>query len=172
MISKTTKKLISFSDRNIEMLEAIAAQSGWQTPTEIVKRGIEELYFKYFPAYRTGQGNQTATTEEGIIKSAVIKAKAKVAAKNAEKDEKAAKKYEMCEQMLGGEVIENVNGYKFCKFTQYSFTGDHELEIPIMQVDPIVAETSLFLPSKESVFRERPEVKKKFNKLTYHKPNE
>jgi len=165
MINKTPKKLITFSDRNIEMMEAIAEQTGWKNASEIVRRGVEELYFKFFPAYRTGISTKGAPSEEAAIKNAEIKAKAKVAGKKVEAEEKFAKKIDMCENMLGGEVIENAGGFKFCKFKQYSFTSDSDLEIPIAQVDPIVAETSLFVPSREAIFKHRPEVKKLFDKL-------
>ena len=43
-MKRTNKKLITFSERNLDMIEAIMAETGWDTPTQIVRRAIEELY--------------------------------------------------------------------------------------------------------------------------------
>ncbi len=163
MINKTLKKLITFTPRHIEMMEAIAAQSGWDQPTEIVKRGLEELYIKYFPAYKTNK--PTGDTEEAIIKTAVIRAKAKAAAIKTEEDLYEQEKVTMCEELFNGVAEERSDGVKICRFTQYTLRGDTEINMPLSQVGPTTANNMLFIPSKEAIFRNRKEVEKLFNKL-------
>jgi len=167
MIDKTkTTKLIKFSPRSLDMVEAIMDHTGFNTVTSVVTRAIEQLYkdtFKYGadPLTKAAINDDDST----INKKAEVKAKSKIAVKDAELAAKQAPKIEMCLNLLGGEVETNENGFKFCRFTQYTLNGDTEGLIPLMQVDPIIAETSLFTPSREAVFRNRPDVKEKFNKL-------
>lgn len=171
MIDKTKPtKLINFSNRSLDMIEAIMNQTGFNTVTAVVTRGIEQLYkdtFKYGADPLTkAQLNDDDTT---LIKKAEIKAKSKIAEKDAELTAKQAPKIDMCVNLLGGAVEENENGHKFCRFIQYNLNGDSESLLPLMQVDPIVAETSLFMPSKEAIFRNREDVKEKFSHLKYNK---
>ena len=163
MINETPKKLITFNSRNIEMMNAISAEIGLETAGEICRRGIEELYNKYFKPYSTG--SKAVLTPEAQFQSAQIKAKAKHIEKKTQEELKYEKKIKMCQRSLGGEVEENPDGSRVCVFTQYTLSGDNKLTIPLAQVDPIVAETSLFMPSKASIFKNRPEIEKLFNKL-------
>lgn len=169
MINKTNRtKPINFSPRSLDMIEEIMKQTGFSSIAAVVTRSIEELYkntFKYGadPLTKTGLNDN----DDVITKKAEAKAKEKIATKQAEQDVKFAPKIDMCINLLGGEVEENENGHKFCRFTQYNLAGDNESLIPLMQVDPIIAETSLFMPSKEAIFRNRTDVKEKFSKLKY-----
>jgi|2_EtaG_2_1085320.scaffolds.fasta_scaffold20009_4 hypothetical protein len=153
MISKANKKLIKFSDRNIQMMNEIATKGGWATATEIVKRGIEELHMKYF------RYNKPALDEKLVIKTAQVKARAKVEAQKTKEDMRLEEKIKVCTQTLKGEVQNNM-----CMFTQYAVlpSGDKKMEVPLTQVDPVLAENSLFLPSKEAVLKARHALKKVF----------
>ncbi len=165
MINDTPKKLITFNPRNIEMMKAIESEIGLTTAGEICRRAIEELYGKYFKAYATTSRGNPTNNEESAMLAAKIRAKTKVVEKQTEEELRNQKKVTMCERMLGGYVHENANGSKSCKFTQYTLQGDSELTVPLNQVDPIIAETSLFMPSRVSVFKNRPEVENIFKKL-------
>lgn len=166
MEKRTNKKLISFSDRNLDMIDAISKETGWDTPTQVVKRGIEELYKQTFKYGKDPLSiAQDGDSVETIGKKAERKAEGKRLIKEAEEKAKLAPKIQMCENLLNGEITTNENGFKFCKFTQYTMTDDKECIVPILQVAPIIAETSLFMPDRETVFKRRPEVKKLFAKL-------
>jgi hypothetical protein len=149
------------------MIEAIMAETGWDTPTQIVRRAIEELYkqtFKYGkdPISNAGPND----SDETIARKATVKAREKQALKEAEELEQLGPKIKMCEDMLQGEVRTNENGNKVCVFTQYNFDKENELIIPLGEVDPIIAKTSLFFPSQANIFKRRPDVAKKFVHLT------
>lgn len=167
MINKNNnKKLISFSPRSLDMIEAIMAHTGHSTVTSVVTRGIEELYkntFKYGTDPLSG-GTPVGIGDEAIETQAERIAKKKTAIKSAEETERMRPKVLMCQRLLKGELYTDDNNNKFCRFTQYRVGGDdQECTIPLGQVDPIIADTSLFMPSKKSVLNKRPELKALFN---------
>jgi len=165
MINKTNKKLITFTDRHIEMMEEISLKNGLEKPSAIVARGIEELHSKYYKPYATaGSMGNSQASEDAQIKGAQIKAKAKEAEKDAREDLKNKRKYMICTNILGGEIGEDNKGDKICTYVQYSLTGDNIMSLPIGQMDPVLAETSLFMPSQNSVFNNRPDVEKMWKK--------
>lgn len=118
-----------------------------------------------FPAYKFGattpSGKMPKADEENAIAVAQIKAKAKIAAKEVEAQAKWAPKIEMCENMLHG-TVEESNGSKFCHFNMHTPTGSLKQMIPLAQVDPVVAETSLFSPDKETVLASREDLRAEF----------
>jgi len=165
--TRTNKKLISLSDRNLDMMDALMEETGWNTPTQIVRRGIEELYkqtFKYGkdPANTTKDGDSM----EDIQRKAQRKALEKKALKEAEEQAKLQPKIDICLNLLGGEIETNENGYKFCRFTSYHTNPkkDGSQLLPLRQVDTFLVDTMLFNPSQEAVFKARPEIRSKFNK--------
>lgn len=164
MINRTNKKLISFSNRNLDMMDALMEETGWDTPTQIVKRGIEELYRQTFKYGKDPIGSTEVNTEENLIKKAIVKVKAKKLIKEAEDNAKLQPKIDFCLNNLLGQVETNEGGYKFCRFTTYTLKDDQSQLLSIKQMDPILLETSLFSPSKEAVFKHRPAIKKLFNK--------
>lgn len=150
-----------------EKMELLRKHNSFINLTEVFRLAINELYnntfdYKYKPNPLLPT---TATTEETAIKNATIKAKAKHVAKKTAEDLRLESKVNMCNTLLGGEVVENPDGSKVCVFTQYTLSGDNSLRVPLAQVDPIIAETSLFMPSKAAIFKNRPEVKKHYEKL-------
>lgn len=163
---KNNKKLITFSDRSLEMAEAIGSQIGINKLTQIVARGIEELYkqtFKYGKdPFNEGGANDS---EEVLIKKAVRKVKASQTIKEEQDKARLEPKINTCLNILGGEIETNENGHKFCRYTSYTLKDEQSQLIPINQVDPVLAETSLFIPSREAIFNNRPEVAKRFSSL-------
>lgn len=159
------KKLITFSDRSLEMIEALKKETGFSATTQIVVRGIEELYsstFKYGRSPLSDSGPNDS--EEALVNKAMVKAKAKKALADAQEKIKLAPKVNICENILGGEVKKDELGYSYCHFKTFHTdeSKDAEQVIPLRQCDPVLAETSLFTPSREAVFKARKDIKKLF----------
>lgn len=157
--------MIVLNDRQREMIGMIRKQMGAQSDSAVIYRGIEELYRSLFPSYKFGSStgfNPSKTDEENAIAGAQIKAKGKIAQKKIIEDAKWAPKIEMCENLLHGTVEQNAGGAKFCVFKMHTETGSVEQQIPLAQVDPIVAETSLFSPDKETVLASREDLRAEF----------
>lgn len=162
--NKLRKKTISLTPRHWEMIEMIQKQIGSPTSTAVIYRGIEELYMSLFPAYKYGGNNgmkMPKVDEENAIAIAEIKAKSKIAGKKIEEDAKWKPKIEMCENMLHGSV-ETEGNHRFCVFRMHTEQDSVIQRIPLAQVDPIVAETSLFSPDKETVLASRQDLKAEF----------
>ena len=163
MINKNNKsKLITFSPRTLDMMEAIMFQTGFKTASQIVTRGVEELYkstFKYGTDPLSG-GSITGNSDSDYEKQAERKAKQKQLLKNAEEKERLLPKINICKRDLKGIIEINELGTKSCRFTQYRHDGnDQECVVPLQQVEPYIVETSLFMPSKKAVLNKRPELK-------------
>lgn len=155
MINKKLRKVITFSKVNIDMMEALALKTGWVTPSEIVRRALEELHGKYFKPYVVG--GITPSTEGDAVRSAELRAKSKHIESKRLEELQNEKKALICTDLLKGEVVDGM-----CVFTQYTLKGDNRMTLPLSQVDPIIAETSLFMPSKEAVLNKRPDLQEKF----------
>ncbi len=159
--SKLRKKTISLNDRQWEMIELIQKQIGSPTSSAVIYRGIEELYGKLFPSYKFGGAQPTKTDEQTAIAIATNKQKGKEAAKKVAEDAKWAPKIDMCENMLHGTVEARGSG-RVCVFKMHTPMDSVEQIIPLIQVDPIVAETSLFSPDKETVLASREDLRAQF----------
>lgn len=159
---KSFKKMIVLNDRQREMLTLIRKQTGAQSDSAVIYRGIEELYGKMFPAYKFGGAQPTKTDEETMVTLAKNKAKGKIETKKIMEEAKWAPKIEMCVSLLHGTVEESGSGARVCRFKMHMPTSSVEQVIPLMQVDPIVAETSLFSPDKETVLASREDLRKEF----------
>lgn len=158
-MSKNTK-LINFSDTHLNMVEELKKRTGIKSLTAIVINGLVAYHKSYFPAYAS---NSSPLSEEDVVKQAVVKAKAKKALADAEELERLRPKINICENLLHGEVKTDEKGFRYCHFTQFRKTQseDKPQMIPLRQVDPILAETMLFMPSKESVLKSRADLRKK-----------
>lgn len=167
---KTYKKVIIFTEGQLKMVDELKEKTGFATLAEIIRNGLAAYHKTYYPAYSTSSKG-SEVSEETAIRHAEIKARAKIAAEKATEDKRNEKKIHVCENILGGHIEETSNGDKMCSFMSYGITpaGDHENIYPISQIDPVLAETSLFLPSKTSVWKHRPEVRQAFRKLDYYK---
>lgn len=158
MIDKNNpKKLITFSPRSMDMIEAIQAQTGWSTTTQVVIRGIEELYKNTFKYGTDPLSNPELGVD--IQNRATTKVKAKQAIKTAELTLKEAPFELVCTDTLGGVVETNEAGDKVCRFNQYTMKETAEQIVPIMKVSKDI---EIFIPSKDLVLASRPELKKKF----------
>lgn len=165
---KTNKKLIDFSDRQLEMIDLISEHTGFTKTADIVRIGIQELYDKYYKSYKTGQSSRTLgnQSEETLVKNAMIKSKAKILTEQAEEEMRLQPKIDICKNVLHGEIETNSNGTKICRFKQYNAffpEKDNEQVVPLSQVGAYLAETSLFIPAKEVVFKNRKDIKDKFD---------
>jgi len=157
------KKTINYSEIHHKMLEDLKQRTGILNANALILNAIVDYHSGYFPAYVK---NTQGLPNETPLEKAERKANEKKLLKEAEEKAKLAPKIEMCEKLLGGTIEINENGYKFCKFTQYrAFGDDQSCSIPLLQVAPIIAETSLFIPDKQTIFSKRKEIKKLFEKL-------
>jgi hypothetical protein len=161
---KTHKKVILFTSVQLQMVEDLKTKTGFGSLAEIIRNGLAMYHKSYFPSYKAVE-----ISEDTALRHAEIKAKARVVTNKTKEALKYEKKIDICKNLLGGEVVENADGSKVCKFTQYSLVDDTEQMLPLPQVDKIIADTSLFMPTKESIFKNRPEVRKLFSKLSYYK---
>ncbi len=158
------KKLITFSPRTLEMIDALKKQTGFNKTTQIVIRGIEELYtntFKYGKDPLIGGSTVGDNSDEAITKQAERKAKLEVAKKKASDDLKLAPKIKICEIDLGGEVVTQENGSQICKWQTHDRNASYDQTIPLFQVGAYLLD-NLFQPDKETVLKARPELRKKF----------
>lgn len=159
-------KLINFSDTHLRMVEELKERTGLKSLTAIIQNSLILYHKSYFPAYANKENSSNVPlTDTDIIRNAEQKAKVKLAQKEAEELAKLKPKIDMCKNLLGGEIETNEKGFKYCRFTQYGTeeSKDSSMLIPIKQVDPIIAETSLFMPSKEVVFAKRVDIKRLFS---------
>jgi len=165
---RTNKKIITLSDRQLDMIDLISEHTGIEKTTDVIRIGIQELYDKYYKSYKTGQstrniGNQS---EEDLIKQAMAKGKAKILTEKAEEELRLQPKIDICLNMLKGEIETSPSGSRTCKFKQYNAfdeSKDADQIVPLNQVGAYLAETSLFIPAKEVVFKNRKDIKSKFN---------
>lgn len=167
MINKTLRKVIVLTPRHIEMMEILSSQIGLDKSTDLMKRGLEELFRSYNPSYKIGNGLRNAVkTEEQLIVEATAKSKAKIIGEKAEEELRLQPKIDICLNMLKGEIETSSSGTKICRFTQYNgfdAKKDAEQVVPLSQVGAYLAETSLFIPAKEVVFKNRKDIKDKFD---------
>jgi len=156
---KTVVKNKTWTDRQVEMVKMLQAEHGINSFSTIIDMAVTDMFSKTFPAYRassvSGRGVANSDTVEG-------KAKMKIMTKNAEKDfeEKARweEKTRICEKDLYGEVGDGDHG-KVCRFNTYYADGKvSKQQVPLQQAHAILADTSLFIPSRAVVLSSRPEL--------------
>lgn len=157
---KSFKKMIVLNDRQREMLAMVRKQTGAPSDSAVIYRGLEELYGKLFPAYKFGGG--TTGDKDTAVSIGRMKAETKIESKKVMEEAKWAPKIEMCENMLHGEVQQRGSG-RVCVFKMHTPSESIEQTIPLIQVDPIVAETSLFSPDKDTVLASREDLRKQFS---------
>jgi hypothetical protein len=155
------KKLITFSERTLEMSTLIQRKLGLLSTSQVVARGIEEL-FKEYSKYGKELGTDLSTDND-IERQAERKVKQKLAQEKATQDAKEAPKIKICEVDLGGEIITREDGLKMCAWTNYGKTEeeDRKQKVLIHQCGDYLL-GNLFQPNKEVVLKARPELRKKF----------
>jgi len=152
---KKIMKTILFSTRQIEMVELMKEKTGITNFVAIVHFAIHEVFSKMFPAYASNPFIKTPNNIETVAKMKVDKKKLELKYKE---ELKIKEKINMCTNMLYGEIIDD----KFCRFNTYYVNGKiAEQQVPILQVNPIMIETSLFIPNRDVVLENIPELKVK-----------
>lgn len=166
MENKTERVGVVFTKRQMSMIEQIAPEIGVSTVTAVLERGMELLYAKTFPAYSTRQagGKQKEKTTLKPEQIAVNKVEAKALEKKAEQERKEKEKSTICIRELYGRVEDDGNGNKYCIFPTHTTENTSEMKIPLLQSSPIIAKTSIWMPSKEAVLKARPDLKKTYGK--------
>lgn len=156
------QKLLKYSDTHKKMVEDLKKRTGINNANTLWVNALVAYHKSFFPAYAQG-GGVFADPDESPEERAQRKAEEKRLQKEAEELAKIKPKMDMCLNLLKGEIETNSAGDKFCRFTQYhAFGDDTKPMLPIRQVAPIIAETSLFVPDRETVLKRRPELKKIF----------
>lgn len=157
---------ITLTDRQEEIVEKIMAVDGVSGITDAISLALAFYSRKVDTASRavpaTGDGIPKAkmTPEE----KAVAKVDSKIAMEKRKVEIRFNEKKNICESVLGGEVFKDASGGNSCKYTVYHSDGTNEPQVlPIDMVNVGYADHQFF-PDKATVFKKRPEVKKKFSK--------
>lgn len=157
---KTVRRTILLTERKFEMTEEIAQEKGISTFTSVIENAIDFYYKQTFPAYvnRAGAGTMAEKTHLTPEQVAINRTEAKALEKKAEQDRKDGAKALICRNDLRGRVEDDGNGYKYCIFPTHTPEHSSEMKIPLVQSSPVIARTSLFMPSKAAVLKARPEL--------------
>lgn len=163
---KTIQRTMRFTERQFEMCEAIAEKNGFNSFQGVIDKAIELYYSKTFPMYAINRA--TGEAAQGVANMGVKEiAKSKVDMRQAQKDAelqiKIDKKKLICERDLHGRVETDESGFHYCFFQVHDTKISVEQKMPLLQADPVIAR-GLFIPSKEMVFKARPELKKLYEK--------
>lgn len=140
-MTKTRQVNTRLSDRLAEMIQQIKEDKGFLSEAEAIRHAIVVTHRKYFPSYSKSAPD---------IKSAEDKEREKKERKEAKKRVKEKEYTRICEDVLGGEVIEKEGGKKVCKYFTYKLTDRFAKEVPIEMVREDLADTQ-YSPSKEKV---------------------
>lgn len=160
MQQRTNKKLITLSERQLDMIDALMAETGWSKPTQVILRGIEELYKTTFRYGKDPVGGTVLPqdSDEVITKKAESKAKLEVAKKLAAENLRLKPKIDRCINTLKGEIITNPDGSRLCKYKTHDTSGSYDQSIPINQCGDYL-EAGQFMPDKATVLKHRPDLK-------------
>lgn len=164
--AKAIRRTILLTERKDDMVEQIARELGIFTFTAVIENAIDLYHKKTFPSYvvrQSGEG-QKETTNLTPSEIAANKVESKELVKKAEQNRKDSEKSLICTRELFGKVIDDGNGNKYCVFPTHTPNASGELKVPLMQASPIIAKTSIFMPSKEVVLKARPDLKKIYGK--------
>lgn len=159
---KTVRTSLNLTERQYSMAQQIAQELGLSSFTAVMERGLDMIYNKTFPAYIPRQSGaktkeNTQLTPEQVAEN---KVEAKELAKRAEQARKEKEKSTICIREMFGRVEDDGNGNRYCVFPTHTTESSSDLKVPLMQASPIIAQTSIWMPSKEVVLKARPELKK------------
>lgn len=144
-ISDAPKKLLFFNPIQIQMMRDISERTGLMTSGEVLKRGLEMLHNKYYPIYKAINTRADEPEE--------VKIEKKIKQKQITKNINLAHKKSLCDELFGGEVVEVSPEVFVCRFTQFTLEGENEIDLPLSQVDPVVAGNMKYLPSKKAILK-------------------
>lgn len=134
------------TERMLAMVNAIKAEKGLKSTSDVLFYCIGEVYHKLFPTYQSkrGIGGETQDPEEI--------ARHKVAVAEATDREKLkvanAERAKICTVSLKGEVVDE-DGAQFCVFNTYNFDTPDEQRIPLEMVSHEFAKHQKVTPSKK-----------------------
>lgn len=166
---KLTRKTFLADDTLLEKMELLRKHNSLLTLTEVFRLSVNTLYNSTIGNYKFKADpnlSTNVTVEEVAIKGARLKQKVKQITEEEEQKLRIEKKINMCKDLFNGEMSED---NKYCVFTSYGLKDDTEIKLPVNQIDPIVAQNSLFVPSMESIFKNRKDVRKIFSKVEHYK---
>jgi hypothetical protein len=116
------------NERMISMIEAIKAEKGLKSTSDVFFYSIGEVYHKLFPVYaaKRGIGGETQDPEE-IARHKVAVAEAS----QREKERVAnAERSKICTTILKGQVVEE-DGGMVCVFNTYNFDTPDTQRVPL-----------------------------------------
>lgn len=147
---KSKNRGIAFSDKQEEMIKEINEHLGLKSFSSIIHYAIAELHrtLCFIPAYK----QKTKTPEEKI--------KDRIDMKKLEEEAKLQERIDCCVNDFFGEAINGV-----CYYTSFGMTEeeDKKEELDLVSCYPEIAETTIFIPTKEAVLNARPKLAKKLN---------
>lgn len=156
-----TRKTFLLSEKQCEMMEELKKKIGVNPDKTIFDMALSNFYNATFK-YGTDPLSGGSSPDGDIESQATRKVKFKIAEEKAKEDLKLAPKIVICEQKLKGTVEEKDGGKKICRWNNYStLRGPEEQSIPLSQVGEYLL-SSLFIPDRESVLKEYPELESKF----------
>lgn len=150
---------IAFSPREEDMINDLKDHLGLKNPSAIVHYAIVELYRSVFPAYKT---NPLSLDPDNLQRKAKAKVALKALETQAEAEMKLQPRIDCCVNDFKGKVKDGI-----CYFTAYSTNKklDTLEEIDLNSCYPEIAESRVYLPSKEAVLKARPDLFKLINKI-------
>ena len=145
--TKLYRKTFLLTDTQVQIMDAIKDKLGLVSMTEVVRNALN-VYAKSIYKYGATPLMADTDTDSSSSSSSV------------------QLKSDICTIVLGGKINTDTRGRQSCIFTQYRMkeSEDVECELPLSQVNLTLAETSLFYPTQELVYKKRPNVAKKFEK--------
>jgi len=160
---KLIRKAYLIEDAMLNKMEILKKDLTLTTATNVIRTAINLLWkdtYKYGTDPLLNVSN--SSTVEDVAKRKVL---LDVAKKKVAQDLKDAPKINRCLNDLCGEIVINPDGSKMCKWENHNMTNSYEQIIPLNQCGEYLI-SNLFQPSKEAVFKARPDLAKKFNENT------
>ncbi len=157
------RKTFLLEDKMLEKIEILRKQNTHLTQVDVIRAAVNLYWkdtFKYGtdPLLNSGSAIGGGNTVEA---KAMSKVQRKLAEKKAEQDLKDAPKIKICLDELCGEIVTNPQGAKMCRWNTYSPDTTESQMVQISQVGKYLVENQ-FIPDKETVLKQRPELKKIF----------
>lgn len=141
------------TERQLEMVEKLKKETGMTSTSYIFFQALDSLHKAYFPAYRQGGSSfQSGSLED----RARAKIDMKAMTEKVKQDNFIKEKTDICINQFHGRVEDGI-----CFYTSYGFTpsDDMELNAELEECTEMLAENTLFIPTKEAVLKHRPELK-------------
>ena len=139
-MAENQKKLVSFTPRMIEMLQALKDKRGFMSDPEVVRCAISEMYGRTFPAY-SSTPRKRLTPEQQVQEDEQKKV--------AQQKRTTGEKRSIC-MRLAGKFKENDNDNVMCHYYTYSLKKRYKQEVSIEMLNEDMIKTQ-YQPSKTKV---------------------